>query len=58
MWRNHHQALRSKQCTPKFFINTPPHQGEKPSAINATNEIINIWKKRANKFAECYLTLF
>jgi len=30
IWANHHQALCSKLCTPKFSKNPPPHPGLKP----------------------------
>eukprot|EP00956_Cyclotella_meneghiniana_P034858 scaffold108916_cov39-Cyclotella_meneghiniana.AAC.1 len=57
---NHHQALRSRQCTPNFFRNTPPHPGKEPivGVNDVTEADVKRWRKKADKFAEFYLMLF
>ena len=50
----YYQILRSKQCTPKFFCKLPPPPGKKPSDASKVRR----WRKRANRFAFHYLTLF
>ena len=55
---NHHQVMRSILCTPKFFKNTPSHPGQKPIENVANSNALKQWNKKANKFAQFYLTAF
>jgi hypothetical protein len=55
---DHHQTLRSRQCTPKFFKHSPMHPGKKPEQDGNNEKDIKLWTKKADKFAEFYLTLF
>ena len=55
---NHHQTMRSKLCTPKFFKNTPPHPGQKPQENESNLNAIKQWDKKAKRFAQFYLTAF
>lgn len=57
---NHHQVLRSHQCTPKFFYNTPPHPGKQPElgTEGDSDNKLKQWYKTANKFAQFSLTAF
>jgi len=55
---NHHQVVRSKLCTPKFFKNTSPHPGQKPKESNSTSDALRQWNKKSRKYAQLYLTLF
>jgi hypothetical protein len=52
--------LQNHQCTPKFFKNPPVHPGEPPTIgiHDATENDVKLWTRKANKFAEFYLTLF
>ena len=58
IWVNHNQALRSEQCTPKFFRNPPTHPGQKPNDNETNSHVLTQWNKKAKKFAEYYLALF
>jgi len=55
---NHHQVVRLKLCTPKFFKHTPPHPGQKPKESNSTSDAFRQWNKKSKKLAQFYLTLF
>ena len=58
IWANHHQALHSKLCTPKFFENPPPHPGLKPPDNKTNLHDVIQWNRMAEKFAEFYLSIF
>jgi len=53
--KNYHQVLRSKQCIPKF-TKSPPALPTDKSRMDE-NELI-IWRRKADRFAHFYLTLF
>ena len=47
IWDDHHQTLRSKQFTPKFFRNPPTHPGQKPNDNEPNSHILTQWNKKA-----------
>ena len=55
---NHHQIMRSKSCTPKLFKSPPPHPGLQPETDDDESEEAKKWRKKADKFACYYLTMF
>jgi len=70
---NYHQILRSKQLTPKFPRSPPPppkvkpqHQepdqfdeaGEYEDYVSKYEHELDNWRKKADKFAHFYLTMF
>ena len=72
--KNHHQVLRSKQCTPKFKRSPPAHPGPKPQpqsqplVVESKTLVVESkkkyesdlvsWRKRADRFARYYLIMF
>ena len=66
--KNHHQVLRSKQCTPKFKKSPPAPPGPKPqpqplALVDEESEKkyqsdLASWRKRADRFARYYLIMF
>ena len=55
---SHHQVMRSKQCTPKFFTTPPAHPEQKPDSTKYDANAHKQWLQKANRFARFYLTTF
>ena len=55
---SHVQRLRVKLCTLKLYSNPPPHPGSRPRKEVGTEARYIQWKKKADRYAFFFLTLF